>query len=1005
MDSGLEIRLFGGLQLTLNASPLSGLTSHKVAALLTYLAVERRSHSRETLAALLWGGLPDVDARNNLRQTLTNLRKLVGPYLLIDRETVTFLATPPCAVDVDAFLHNLKNAEGQGEAGQVESWQAASAVYAGDFLAGFVVRDAPEYEEWLLAQRARYRELALHALHALTELLMARGDYGRAVDSAARLLALDPWREEAHRQLMRLKARTGQRSAAIAQYEICRQVLEQELGVEPSAETTALNERLKAAQRGPRHNLPGSLTGFVGRESEVARLQRRFAAPHCRLVTLTGPGGIGKTRLALRVAELLAETFVNGAWFAPLTTAGSEDLIEHLADAIGLVLRAGNIKKQLLNALRARELLLVLDNFEHLVESAGLLSEILQAAPDVKILVTSRERLDLRSEWVFALDGLALQTDTQADPASYAAGQLFLQVAERHPRLTALSREDAPAILEICRLVDGLPLGIELAAARTWAQTCEATAAEIRHGAHRLSSHQRDMPERQRSLHAVVESSVAALSAEELRVFVALAVFPRGFSAEAAAQIVQTSPEQLATLVDKSLVRQIGGRYDLHEVLRRFAIDALGMQPALHTDLHGRHCGHFAGWLQALTERAAAPSAEGAWMAAVAEDFDNLRAAWSWASAEGRWSELGQLLEGVFRFMSVRGHYREGVDWFAQPTAILAPDLQATDERGRLAVRLSVARARFLLELGQADAAVPLFEAGRAYFERAGEPRQLTRCLNGLGTAARATGQFVRARAICTTLLEVARAHGLRDEAASALNNLGVVVSDMGDYAEAISLHRQCLALRRELGDRVGIASSLINLATALVDHGDDTQTEQLLNEALSISRAFNDARRTGAVLTNLGAAARRAGRADEERAYYQQALAVHRESGHRLGVALALNNLGSAAARRGDSDVARRHLRAALLEAQEGRFDFVALDALVWWALLAAKTGDGSAALAWIALPLFDPAADGETVAAARALLPEISHGLSAGAVDAALKRGQSRPLSEVVAQILSGR
>lgn len=391
-------------------------------------------------------------------------------------------------------------------------------------------------------------------------------------------------------------------------------------------------------------------------------------------------------------------------------------------------------------------------------------------------------------------------------------------------------------------------------------------------------------------------------------------------------------------------------------------------------------------------------------MTAVADDFDNLRAAWAWASAHRRWGDLDRLLEGVFRFMNVRGHYREGVDWFAQAAEGLAPDPQATDERGRLAVRLSVARARFLLELGQADAAVPLFEAGRDYFERVAEPRQLARCLNGLGTAARATGQFERARALCTTQLDVARAHGLRDEVASALNNLGVVVSDMGDYAEAISLHSECLGLRRALGDRVGIASSLINLATALVDQGDDTQTVPLLNEALNISREFDDARRTGAVLTNLGAAARRAGRLEEERAYYRQALAVHRESGHRLGVALALNNLGSVTARLNEIDEARRLLRAALAEAQEGHFDFVALDTLVWWALLAAKAGDARIGLEWLALPLHDPSADGETVAAARELLPEISKGQTSAAVATALERGRSRSVTEVVAHILAG-
>ncbi len=1002
MDSGLEIRLLGGVRFTLNGTPVTGFTSHKVAALLAYLAVERRPHSRETLAALLWGGLPDADARNNLRQTLTYLRKLVGTYLHIDREHVAFQASGACLIDVEAFLQCLKH-DGKRTTDTIEHWQAADAFYVGDFMAGFVVRDAPEYEEWLLAQRARYRELALHALYALTEQLTAQGEHARAVESATRLLALDPWREETHRQLMRLKARTGQRSAAMAQYEVCRQVLEKELGVEPAVETTALYERLKAAQRRPRHNLPGSLTGFVGREAEFALLMRRFADPACRLVTLTGPGGIGKTRLALRVAEALSETLINGAWFVSLSDASPADLIEHLADAIGLPLRAGNVRQQLLNALRTRELLLVLDNFEHLVESAGLLSDIQLAAPDVKILVTSRERLDLKSEWVYPLDGLALPTDAQqTDPARYAAGQLFLLIAEHHQPATPPTSDEAQAILEICRLLGGLPLGIELAAARAQVLTCVTTAAEIRRGSAELATRQRDIPERQRSLRAVVESSVAALSPVERRLFEGLSVFPHGFSAAAAFGVVGATATQLTSLVDKSLVREIGGRYDLHEVLQRFAAEALARQPDLHAELQGRHSHYFAMWLRAITEQAATPGDESAWMTAVAEDFANLRSAWAWASAERHGSDLSLLLEGVFRFMNVRGHYREGVDWFSSASERLAPDPQATDERGRLAMRLSVARARFLLELGQAEAAVPLFETGRLYFERVSEPRPLARCLNGLGTAARAMGQFERARGYCSAQLEVARIHELRDEIASALNNLGVVVSDMSDYAEAIRLHRECLALRRELGDRVGIASSLINLATALVDLGDDTQTAELLGEALAISREFNDARRIGAVLTNLGAAARRAGKLQEERVYYRQALAVHRESGHRLGIALALNNLGSVAARLNDADEARRSLRAALAESQESHFDFVMLDALVWLALLTARAGDALTAVEWLAHPLKHPAADGETVVAAQTLLSEISQGHSATAIANALERGRAHELHDRVRAFL---
>ncbi len=1003
MSAILEIRLLGGLHVARHSSPLTSFMSSKVPALLVYLAANRRPHRREALAGLLWGDLPEADAKNNLRQALSNLRKLAGPHLHIDRETAAFNSAAPYFLDIETFEAQLHTAASAAGAAQVEAWEAAAGLYHGDFLAGFWVREAPGFEEWLLAQRVRYRELALHTLHALAQAHSRDRVLTRAMEVATRLLALDPWREEAHRQLMGLKARTGQRSAALAQYETCRQILEKDLGVEPARETTLLYERLLAAQRGPRHNLPGPLTGFVGREPELSELRRRLADPAGRLVTLTGPGGIGKTRLALQAAAEHADTFINGVWYAPLAGASRATLAEALADAVGLRLTSGQPRRQLLSFLQTRELLLVLDDFEHVVDAAGLLSDILQAAPDVKILAASRERLNLRSEWVVEVDGLALPA-AAADPATYSAGQLFVQGARRRQANVPLAESEWPAILEICRLVAGLPLGIELAAARTPALGCAAIAAEIRRGTDFLATTHRDVPDRQRSLRAVVESSCQALTPAERQAFTALAIFPRDFPAAAAESVAGAAPAILTTLLDKSLVRQLGARYELHAVLRRFAQDELAAHAGDQSALAARHAAFYARWLAGVFRPADAPAGEGLVMTAIADELDNLRAAWHWAAAAQEVELLTQLWPGLYRFMDVRGHYQEGAEWLAQAAAALGADWTATDERGRLAARLNVSRAQLLLNLGQREPAVALLEAGRAYFQQTFEPAPLARCLNGLGTAARAAGEYERARAYCTEYLQVARAHQLPAEAASALNNLGIVVSGLGDYAEAVRLHREGLALRRELGDQVGIASSLINLATALADQGDDSQTTALLDEALQISRAFNDARRTAAALTNLGAAARRAGRLAEEQAYYQQALTVHRESGYRLGIALALNNLGSVASRRGAAVEARHYLRAALAEARAGRYDFVALDALVWLALLTAQTEPGPAALELLALPLHDPAADGETVAAARALLPELSAHLNAAAVAAALERGQARALADVIDMCLAG-
>ena len=236
MANELDIRLFGGLRIALDGVPLADFMSHKVPALLAYLAMSEGPQRRDDLAALLWGEMPEVDAKNNLRQAIANLRKALEPHLLITRETIELNPSTTLFLDVAAFERGLQTLS----APAVRPLQDATALYRGDFLAGFFVRDAPAFEEWMLAQRARYRELALYALHTLTQLHLDAGTYDRAISDATRLLALDSWREEAHRQLMLALARTGQRSAALAQYKRCRRLLREELDVEPSDETTAL---------------------------------------------------------------------------------------------------------------------------------------------------------------------------------------------------------------------------------------------------------------------------------------------------------------------------------------------------------------------------------------------------------------------------------------------------------------------------------------------------------------------------------------------------------------------------------------------------------------------------------------------------------------------------------------------------------------------------------------------------------------------------------------------
>ncbi|NJN81703.1 MAG: hypothetical protein HC802_05035 [Caldilineaceae bacterium] len=528
MTDRLEIHLLGGVQIALNGAAQPHFISSKIPALMAYLAVTGRVHQRDALAALLWGEMPDSAAANNLRQALTNLRKHFDRSLLITRETVAFNQDAPWFVDAHLFEARVRSSTDKPTEERVALLRQALALYRGDFMEGFFVRDSPDFEDWLLVQRVRLREVALQGWGVLTELLLDSGDYDAAVETAGCLLSMDPWREEAHRQRMLALARSGQSSAALAQFQSCRAVLRQEFGVEPSAETSALDERIRAARHGPRHSLPAATSEFVGREQELNAIQRRLASPACRLLTLVGLGGCGKTRLALQAGGALAQAFLNGVWFVSLAAVhpgDTEAFLTTMATSLALAPGSDDLRDRLIRHLRPLESLIILDNLEHLLDEVAWLSDLLVAAPDLKILATSRERLDLQAEEIMQVHGLPVPPDDTSAPETFAAVRLFAARAQRVEESFRLSEANAPAITQICRLVGALPLGIELAAVWVHQLSCAEIAQSIAQDIDFLATRRRDVSPRQRSLRAAFEHSWRLLGADEQQAFAHLSVF------------------------------------------------------------------------------------------------------------------------------------------------------------------------------------------------------------------------------------------------------------------------------------------------------------------------------------------------------------------------------------------------------------------------------------------------------------------------------------------------
>jgi predicted ATPase len=920
----LSLSLLGPLHVTLDGQPASGFESTKVRALLIYLAVEAdRPHGRSALAGLLWPEQPEEVARNNLRQALANLRRAIADqqaqpsFLLITRDTVQFNRASDHWLDVAAFGSLLaacaSHAHRRPESCKpcMQRMAQAALLYQGSFLAQFSVSDSVAFEEWALIRRERQQHLALDTLARLAAYHQQRGEYELAHNYAARQLELDPWREEAHRQLMSVLDLSGQRNEALAQYDQCRRILADELGVEPEPATTALyqhirngagseltakSSELSARQRLTRnskisthhqYNFPAQLTSFVGREEELAALAELLANPTCRLITIIGPGGMGKTRLALQAAADQGEMFAAGTAFVPLAALSAADfLIPAITGALNITSQAQqDLKDQLFAYLRERELLLVLDNFEQLLEGAELLAEILARAPGVTLLVTSRERLALHGEWLFDLEGLSYPTGKAIDrPEMYSAVQLFTQRASQVQRRFELGVDQAPSAAWICRLVEGLPLAIELAAATVRERSCAEIAAAIESNLLALATPLRNIPERHRSVWAAFEHSWRLLSQEQRRFMRRLAVFRGGFSDDAAMAVcaeLSIEPARsgnsdavqsiLNSLVNKSLLRRSSaGRYDIHELVRQYAGQKLRAARELDR-ARAAHFNYFLRFAEQAEPQLTGPE-QAIWLDRLELENDNIRAALGWSFERPAVELAAQLAGALWRFWMARGYLGEGRGWLEK---VLAPENQLA-------------------------------------------PGLRAKALKAIGVLAWSQGEYPQATEFCETSLAIYQRINDKDGIATCLHYLGSLALHQGEYARSAQFLEASLTLRRELGDRWGVAACLNNLGALAGRQGDIMQAEQFYEQGLAVVRELGDKERIAVMLDNLGAVARDRRDYARARQLYEEGLALFREVNNRWNIPTCLNNLAGIALDQDDYARARTLFRESLALLQD---------------------------------------------------------------------------------------
>jgi predicted ATPase/DNA-binding SARP family transcriptional activator len=1234
----LFLSLLGSFQARVGEGELAKFRTAKVQALLIYLAVEAdAAHRREAVMELLWPGLPLKSAQVNLRQVLYQLRRAIPqvtakgddapvPLVLSDRQMVQINPDADVQLDVTRFSGLLAGVPTAAD------MTDAIALYRGDFLSDFYLPDSAEFEDWATHKRAELRRQALDALDALIDHHNERGEYDQAQAHAWRALELDALRESAHRGLMRALALDGQREAALTQFRVLRERLNVELGIEPSAETAALAEKIKtggpllpespvsterpaleglrgyelrerigaggfgevyrayqpsvsravaikvilsqyanhpefvrrfeaeaqlvarlehphivplydywrdpsgsgaylvmrwleggnlyeALQRGPwepeaaarlldqiaealavAHRegivhrdvkpenilldrdgnayltdfgiakdvlhatgltapdaLPGSLwyispeqarggpvtpqsdiyslglvlyqvltgqhpfsslgpgeqlarrlsellpplaerrpdlpdgldevlqqatarvpverypdstsfarafrevlarpvieasgaapppalihrlpvqpTPFVGRGPELAQLNGLLAGPEVRLVTVLGAGGMGKTRLALEAAAAQLRRYLDGVFFVSL--AGVESpagILPAVAQALGfsfyperepsspgadLRSPAPAPRQQLLDYLRGKRTLLLLDNFEHLLptpdtpaaeteQPTGLVSDILRTAPEVDILTTSRTALSIEGEQLFHLGGMRyppgedIRLDGLDDAAGFSALQLFASSAQRAGPDFQLTSQNLKDVVRICRLVEGAPLAIILAAAWVTTLNLAEIADEIERDIDLLETGLRDVPPRQRSMRATFEHSWRLLSARGQEVLAGLSVFRGGFDREAAQALTGASLLELRGLVERSLVNHdetpvagqgLAGRYRLHELLRQCAAEKLAELPDVYGAARERHCAYFVDALQGWGDELKGPRQRTA-LEEMDLEIDNARAAWNWAVAQRQVQRLNQAIEGLYMFYSRRLRWEEGEMAFRAAADKLRTD--ATGDALRVLAALMARRAVFCLSLGKSEQASQLL----------GESLTLLGALEPLD-------------------------RDTRRERAYVLLHMGNHALDFESGLEtARQLFDQSLMDYSELGDQYGTAIVLERLSWLAVILGEYTKAETSFRESLTIRRALDDPGGIASALVGLGTLlAGVLGRCEEGEEAMREGIAIYQEQGDRAGVAYGLGQLSAALLPQGKYD----DTCTALAEAAAIYTDLAFPMANDWWNL-----------------------------------------------------------------------
>jgi len=707
--------------------------------------------------------------------------------------------------------------------------------------------------------------------------------------------------------------------------------------------------RLDTSLEPVHHHLPLPPTPLLGRDSELAAIERLFKDSQCRLLTLTGMGGIGKTRLAIEFASRQRDSFPAGVHYVPLASVNStESIIPAVAAALEFSFSGpANLTEQLINYMSVkmkRSALLILDNLEHLIvqssDTVDLVSELIRRLPELKILSTSRERLNLQGEWMYELHGLPVPpVEFEDNLDDYSSAILFLQRSRQiNPDFTINDSEKSD-LIRICRLVDGVPLAIELAAAWMGMLTCNEIAREIESNVDFLSTSMRDMPERHRSLRATFDHSWKLLSDHERDVLSRLSVFHGGFDRSAAEKIAGASLSLLASLVSKSLVRRIdGGGYDLHEVIRQYASSHLEEDESRCTETCGRHSKHYLNFV-AEYERKLKSAHQQEAVREMTDEMDNIRIAWDWGVRHGKFELLGRAIRSLGWFYEVAGLHYEGMDQLEH--LIKAIKKGSGDIQMDRVLGIALTHQGLLyFRIGQFVHAQELYGESIKLLRSANEQTVLADALIFSGTLKHLNGNYLEARKLIEEGLQYARMANDQWFTAYGIYNLGHVDSLMGEYQKGYEQMKEGMKIWRDVGDPHSISLGLNFLVNTQIKLGLYEEAKASMRESIALCEQTRNRWGMGTAYRYLGLATMAGGEYTEAQVCFQKSLETFGEYFEGWDIAQSLIYLGDAVLMSNDLDRAGKIYLEALRLAKEAQSPPSIVDALAGLAFFNMSSG-----------------------------------------------------------------